>query len=60
LFGQELDWFDDLGGVENSVIVGCIVGAVGEEEVSAGAALHFWFAEIRGITVDAEDQLLLA
>ncbi len=32
------DRFDDLGDIEDGAFVGCFVGAVGEEEVSAGAA----------------------
>jgi len=46
-----------LGDIENGTVVGCFVGAVGEEEVSAGTASSFWFTEIGCITVDAKDHV---
>ena len=49
--------FDDLGDIENGAAVGCFVGAVGEEKVSAGTASSFWLAEIGCITLDAKDHV---
>ncbi len=54
---QGHDGFDDLGDIENGAVVGCFVGAIGEEEVSAGAAPSFWFSEIGCVAVDAKDHV---
>jgi len=43
--------------MENGAVVGCFVGASGEEEVSAGAALSFWITKIGCVTVDAKDHV---
>jgi hypothetical protein len=45
-----------LGGVEDGANVGCVVGAIGEEEeeVSASLTSRLWFTEIGCIAVAAE------
>ncbi len=56
---QGHDGFDDLGDVEDGTIVGSFVGAIGKEQLSAGADSCFWFTEIRCVTVDAKDHVAL-
>ena len=46
-----------MGDIENGAIVGCFIGAVGEEKVSAGVALSCWFVEIGCITANAKDHV---